>query len=404
MSLSSNEIRVDTPVSPAPAGDTSTGALVFAQDRDSEGVIRQSLADLGITDLAFASGGISAAVSELARRPSPRLLIVDVAGAKDPLSKIKELANVCEPTTGLIVIGDNNDIGLYRDLKEAGVVEYFFKPLVRGLVSRACGTILTGEISKSAPRTGKLVLALGVRGGVGATTIVGRCAWHLAMERDRRVLLVDLDVYVGDAALQLDAVPSHALREALEHPERVDDLFLERGIIHATPRLDLLASLESFADAVPIQEEAVLQLLSNLLRRYRYVFVDMPGALAAQLTRVMHLPSICLLVSDARLVSARDAARWRRLIGPNTPDRTTIHILNKSGAHGSLPMDQFVKAAGQAPDIIVPFEREIELGSGLGIAGVAKCGTLTRALAPVFRDLGGAATEEAPTLLGRLFG
>ncbi len=404
MSLPSNEIQVRTQASAAPAPDASTGALVFAQDRDSEGVIRQSLADLNITDVTFLNGGINAAVSELARRVSPRLLIVDVGAVGDPLAKIKELANVCEPTTGLIVIGDSNDIGLYRDLKEAGVVEYFFKPLVRNLVARACGSILTGEPGKSAPRTGKLVLTLGVRGGVGATTIVGRCAWHLATERDRRILLIDLDAYSGDAALQLNAVPSHALREALEHPERVDDLFLERGVIHASPRLDLLASLESFVDVVPFGEDAVLNLLTNLLRRYRYVFVDVPGALAAQLTRVLHLPSVCLLVSDGRLVSARDVARWRKLIGPNTPDRSTIHILNKLGARGSLPIDQFVKAAGEAPDVTVPFEREIELSSGLGVGEIAKCESLTRALAPVFRDLVGAAPQEARTLLGRLFG
>jgi pilus assembly protein CpaE len=377
---------------------------VFVQDRDSEGVIRQSLADLNVSDAAFVNAGIDAAVTDLARRPSPRLLIVDVGGASDPLSQIRELANVCEPITGLIVVGDSNDIGLYRTLKEAGVVEYFFKPLVRNLVTRACGTILTGEKGDNTPRTGKLVLTLSVRGGAGATTISARSAWHLAMERDRKVLMIDLDVYMGDAALQLDAIPSHALREALEHPERVDDLLLERGITHATPRLDLLASLEPFGDVIPFQEDAVLTLLANLLHRYRYVFVDMPGAMAAQMMKVLHLPSVCLLVSDGRLVSARDVARWRTRIGPNTPDRTTLHVLNKSGAYGSLPMDQFIKAAGQAPDVIIPYDRDIELASTLGMNAIAKCGTMTRALAPVFRDLGGAPFEERLSLLNRLFG
>ena len=390
--------------STALAADPAPPALVFVQDRDSEGVIRQSLADLNITDAVFVSAGINAAVSELARRSSPRLLIVDVGGVGDPLSRIKELANVCEPSTGLIVVGDSNDIVLYRDLKEAGVVEYFFKPLVKNLVTRACSGILVGDKGKSPPRTGKLVLSLSVRGGVGATTITARSAWHLAMERDRRVLLIDLDVYMGDAALQLDTAPTHALREALEHPERVDDLFLERGLIRATPRLDLLASLEPFGDVIPFQEDAVLALLTNLLHRYRYVFVDMPGALAAQMMRVMHLPSVCLLVSDGRLVSARDVARWRKRIGPNTPERSTLHVLNKQGAHGSLPLDQFVKAAGQAPDIIIPYDREIELASTLGMAGIAKCGAMTRALAPLFRDFGGGTVEESQSLLSRLFG
>jgi pilus assembly protein CpaE len=141
-----------------------------------------------------------------------------------------------------------------------------------------------------------------------------------------------------------------------------------------------------------------------MLHRYRYVFVDMPGGLAAQMMRVMRLPSICVLVSDGRLVSARDVARWRQRIGPNTPDRSTIHILNKLGAHGSLPLDQFAKAAGQEPDVVIPYERDVELASTLGMNGIAKCGTFTRALAPLFRNIAGEAVEGHPSLLARLFG
>jgi pilus assembly protein CpaE len=394
------------PVSSAPifAGESAPAALVYVQDRDSEGVIRQSLADLSVTDAVFTNAGVNAAVSELASKPSPRLLIVDISRADDPLARVKELANVCEPSTGVIVVGESNDISLYRELKDVGVVEYFFKPLVRNLFTQACSSILIGDKDRGATRTGKLVLTLSVRGGVGATTIATRSAWHLAMERERRVLLVDLDVYLGDAALQLGAVPTNGLREALEHPDRVDDLFLERAIIRAAPRLDLMASLEPLGDVVPFQEDAVLSLLANLLHHYRYVFVDVPGALAAHMMELMHLPSICLLVSDSRLVSARDVARWRARIGPNTPDRTTLHILNKFGAHGGLTEEQFAKAAGQPADIIVPYGHEIETASTLGTDGVAKCGAMTRALAPVFRDIAGEAVEEKRSFMGRLFG
>ena len=386
------------------APEAAPAALVFVQDRVSEGVIRQSLADLNIGAAEFVSGGAATATSDLASRQSPPLLIVDIGKAGDPLAEIKNLANVCEPSTGVIVIGESNDISLYRDLKEAGVVEYFYKPLVRNLFREACSAILSGDPVKSPPRTGRLILTLGVRGGVGATTIATRSAWHLAMERDRRVLLADLDVCMGDAALQLGTIPSKGLREVLENPSRMDELFLDRALIHATPRLDLLASLENLGGFTPFKEDAVLSLLATLLRRYRYVFVDIPGVAAAQMTRVMQLPSLCLLVSDARLVSARDVARWRTLIGPNTPDRATLHILNKVGAHGGLSVEQFTKAAGVAPDIVAPYGRDVEDAAMLGMEAVAKCGGLTRALGPVFRELAGESVEMERSLMERLFG
>ncbi len=207
-----------------------------------------------------------------------------------------------------------------------------------------------------------------------------------------------------DAALQLDARPSHALREALEHSDRVDDLFLERAVIHVSDRLSLLASLESFSEVFMPDENAVLALLGNLLHRYRYVFVDLPTTIAPRMIRVLHLPSTCLLVSDGSLVSARDVARWRENIGPNSPERSTLHVLNKSGADGSLPDAEFIRAAGQAPDIVIKYDREIGTASNLGVRGVQKCASLQTGLAPIYRLLAGERLIEERSWLKRIFG
>jgi len=377
--------------------------MVYVRDRDSEGIIRQSLSDLGIRDSRFITGGIGVAIKELAQQASPRLLIVDIGGVADPVARIHALGEVCEPGTGVIAIGDANDIILFRELKDAGVFEYFFKPLVSNLVSRACNNVLTGSSDQQQARTGKLVFGLGVRGGVGNTTLLVRLAWNLAQVRLRRVIVVDLDLYSGDAALQLDAVPTHALREALEHPERVDDLFLERGVTHVTDRLHLLASLEPIAALATWEEEGVLALLEKLLRSYHYVFVDIPPTRASWLTRTLHLPSICVLVSDGTLVSARDVARWREHIGPNSPERTTLHILNKSAAPGSLPTEEFERAAGQPPDIVVPYEREIAVAAKLGRQGMEKSTALQRGLALMLRYIAGEQVKAQRSLLERWF-
>ena len=96
------------------------------------------------------------------------------------------------------------------------------------------------------------------RGGVGATTIAVNAAMRLADKGQRWVMLVDLDIEGGDAALQLAANPTNALHEALERPERVDKLFLERGALHASDRLDLLASLEPFGKSASAETKTVL--------------------------------------------------------------------------------------------------------------------------------------------------
>jgi pilus assembly protein CpaE len=389
----------------APARAAAPTAKVFVADQDTEGVIRQALGDLGIDDAQFSKGTIETATAALATQASPRLLIVDISGVEDPLARIDDLAARCEPDVRVVVVGDRNDIILYRHLKSSGIAEYYFKPLVRDLVKRTCNSVLSGghDISPDA-RTGKLIFVLGVRGGVGATTIAANAAWRLAGKGQRWVILLDLDMQNGDAALQLDSAPSHALREAFEKPERVDKLFLERGTLHASQRLDVLASLEPLSENITLTDESVLSLLGKLLHRYRFIFVDLPSSVAVGLIRVLRQPSTCVLVSNSSLASAREMARWREWIGPNSPERRTLHILNMLGADGGLPEAEFIRAAGQAPDIIIPYDREIAVASVLGVKAMQKCAVLNRGLAELLRDLAGEPAETPRSILSRIFG
>jgi pilus assembly protein CpaE len=142
------------------------------------------------------------------------------------------------------------------------------------------------------------------------------------------------------------------LREALDHPERVDELFLERGMTRVGERLGVLAALEPLEESFTVDAAAVHSLLEHLLHRYRYVFVDVPASAAPGLTQVLHLPATTLLVSTASLVCARDVARLRaRLVIPNA--------------------------------------REIASASRLGAKGLQKCSALQRSLAPLLRQLSG---------------
>ena len=391
---------------PAKAPVSSVGA--FLTDRDSEGVMRRCLSDLGLSDGTITHGTIDTAIENLTRHGSPAILVVDVTGIDDPMMRLQRLAEICDPKTEVIVVGDRNDIVLYRDLKAFGVAEYFFKPLVSTLVARAIGkaTLSSGAATSEGYvlRTGKLVIVLGVRGGVGATTIAVNAAHFLAESRGRRVVLLDLDLQTGDAALQLDVTPSHALRESLEHPDRIDELFLERGVANVTPHLSLLASLESLADPLLAPEDGVLRLVEKLMRHYRYVVVELPVDAAIRFNKLLHLPSTLVLVSDGSLASAREVARWRARIGTNTPERSILHILNKRGGDASLPEKELMRALTKAPDLSIPYDREIAARSGLGIKAVQSSATMHRGMIDLARILTGAAAGESASLWRRIFG
>lgn len=377
----------------------------YIKDPDSEGVVRQALCDLDAGQAAFRPEGIAAALADVTTRSSPRLLIVDVSGQDDPAAAVRRLIEACEPSTTVIAVGAINDIRLYRSLHEAGVAEYFFKPLVTALVARACRKALLGETaSEPEARLGRLIYVVGVRGGCGATTIGVTLAARLSEAPPRPVLLLDLDMQSGDAALSLDATPNSALREALSQGERVDDLFLERGLIHTRSRLDLLASLEPLDAPSALNETTLMSLLDKVRRRYRFVIADTPALAAAKLGRAIHLPSALLLVSDGRLVSAREVSRWRNWLGAKSAERSILHVLNMQGAPGGLHVEDFARAAGQRPDIVIPYDREIAESALIGLNGGPARNALGRALDPLVAMIGGAAAASKRSLLDRVLG
>jgi pilus assembly protein CpaE len=319
------------------------------------------------------------------------------------------LSEVCEPNVGVIAVGDFNDIVLYRGLKETGIVEYFFKPLVRDMFVHACDSILAKRVDQHRVdqpnfNLGKLVFVMGVRGGVGSTTIAVNAVWNLSEVRQRWTMLLDLNTESGDAALQLDVAPGLALREAFQHPERVDKLFLDRGAIHVTKRLDVLASLEPISDSVNANIETIPVLLNILSQRYRFVFVDLPLWVAIAAPQVFQLPSTCLLISNGSLASARDVARWRAHIGGNTRKRRMLHVLNHTSAHGGLPDSEFVRASGQAPDFTIPYDRGLAEASSFGIGAMQKCTTFNRSITAILYELVGEPMKTPDSFLKRMFG
>ena len=396
----------DTNPSPdAPqSADAGRLALAFVGDEQTAAAVRKCFTDLALIAADVERAGIDKALSVLGRIQSPRILVIDISGLDDPLAQLRRLAGVCDPSTTVMAIGDRNDIVLYRSLKNLGVAEYFFKPVVPELLARACQNVIAGAGEAAAAHTGKVVAVFGVRGGVGTSTVAVNAAWHLAEGLKRHVALLDLDLHSGDVALQLDVEPSHALREALEHPERVDDLLLARAVTKVTDRLSVLASLEPLTDTIVAKEDAALQLIAKLQARHRFVFVDLPHWAGAQLRKVIERASVVVLVGDATLASAREMVRWRELMKSTGPDHMVWQVLNKAGAPGSLPEAEFARALGEPIEAVIHFDSEVAKAANLGHPALPKCRSLMHGLAPLFRSLAGEGeNQQHSSFLARLF-
>jgi pilus assembly protein CpaE len=344
-------------------------------------------------------GGIADAIAFLSQSRSPRLLVVDISDVELPLTAINELADVCEPGVTLIVIGERNDVGLFRDLIVRGVGDYLVKPVPPELLQRALLNAGGNAGSARQPgRLGRLVAFVGTRGGVGATLLAANCAWAIAHQRNRRVAVVDLDLQFGSVGLALDVQPSHGLREALESPARIDSLYLERVMTQHSERLHVLSAEEALDEAVLADPASVDLLLKELRDRFHYVLVDLPRSVSPCWQRVLQSLTNLVVVTDLSLAGMRDTLRIMALLpSANAGCHLTI-VANRIGEHrqGEIARAEFEKGFGRAIDVLVPFDgTSVAAATNVGRPIVATKGPAAKALDTVVERVCGTQAKAA---------
>jgi pilus assembly protein CpaE len=179
-------------------------------------------------------------------------------------------------------------------------------------------------------------------------------AWHLGRRANRHTVLVDADLYRGSCALLLNAKSGAGLRTALETPQRIDELFIERSAQPVSDRLHVLSSEENLGEQINYQEGAAAKLIETLRRRYNFVVVDAPFTGLPLHRDLLMLGHQRILILEPTLVAVRDTLRLLAL--PNGP--LQVHrglvVLNRLNRPGALTRPQVEGALKMSVDIAIP--------------------------------------------------
>src|ERR1700677_1847877 len=97
------------------AGTTPSDFIAVVTDKQSEDVIKSYVTDQVMPHTHVQMGSLDDIIRILQQvERSPSRLIVDISGSTMAVSELARLAEVCEPSVKVIVVGDRNDVGLYR--------------------------------------------------------------------------------------------------------------------------------------------------------------------------------------------------------------------------------------------------------------------------------------------------
>lgn len=381
---------------PTPPVDLETESerapfMAFVSDADSEATLRTILTPT-YEDVLIRRGGIRRAIRTLASQRTPKHLIVDVSGEDDPFDALNELAAVCLPDVKVIVLGDAPKISLYRRLtREMGVSDYVYKPLSREVVSRVITPLLTHEEIPPSRRGGRVIAVCGAKGGVGATSVAIGIARRIS-EIKGHVALLDLHLRGGSTALMLGAQVGTGLRTAVEDPERLDVLLLERIATPINERFHLVATDEPFATLPHATPEGIARLVELMRSRFTHIVVDVPNPPSAADRALLELARYVTIVLGPHVVDIKGTNATLGLMSNIAPTAHISLVLNRANSRGALSRSLITEGLGRPVDISIPdLPHILPRKANLGLMGSPKGLYTLRALAPLVHDILGVA-------------
>ena len=325
-------------------------------------VVRTVCDEMGWPQEKAFKGGLRNAVQSLSVSASPQVLLVDLSESGDPINDINGLAEVCEPGTVVIAMGQVNDVRLYRDLMMSGLQDYLLKPVSPDALRDA---VTHAQMILNAPKNDDGVkdhphlstAIIGTRGGVGASTIATSIAWLLSERMSHLTGFLDLDVHFGTGALALDLEPGRGLTDAIDNPSRIDGLFIERAMIKANDKLSILSAEAPINSPILTDGSAFFQLQEEFRAAFENTVIDLPRNMLIAYPHLLADVNVAVVVCELTLASARDAIRLLAWLKSNAPSCQTIVVANKAHAGGlEISRKDFESSIERKIDLLIPYD------------------------------------------------
>ncbi len=310
---------------------------------------------LGYSHAEIIEGNAAEAAAQLQQqRYSPKYILLFIGQAgREILPGLDNLAECCESNTRVVTVGQTNDIGFYRALKDRGVIEYFNYPA-------PVDDIRAALVQKNADQaqTGKVIALFSGSAGDGSSTVALNLSYLLAKKYQKKVVLVDLDYQFGMMSRQLELNSPYGIKEIFDHPERgVDATLIERMVMTYRDGLDVITSPQSLHFLPQIKADLTRDFITHLSGKYEYVILDMPHVwnhwVSSTLSSSDHIMLIAQLLLKSITHSSRLLSSWAEV---GITSKPLSLIINRSGSRykEAVHPKDFERICGRAIDYYLP--------------------------------------------------
>lgn len=323
-----------------PAAEVATGARLipritiqaFCDHSQTAELVESAIHDRRMSKVALTThnGGLEGAIETYKSNPTPNLILVETSlPAADLPGALERLADVCDATTRVIVLGHVNDVLLYRELIRSGVSEYIVLPASASSIVSAITELFASD--GGAP-IGRTVGFLSAKGGAGSSTVAHNVAWAVAQHLRQDALILDLDFAFGTAGLNFNQDPPHGIADAMNANQKIDQTMLDRLMSKAANHVHLLTAPATLDRSYDFEERDFEQIVELSQQTMPVVLLDLPHTWTSWVRYTLAMIDEIIIVAEPDLANLRNAKNLTDTLKALRPTESEpLLIINKQG-------------------------------------------------------------------------
>lgn len=282
------------------------------------------------------------------------VIIVDLDS--DPERALDLVEHICGNSAATVMVYSTQaDPELLVRCMRAGAREFLNQPIAPNTIAEA---LVRASVRRPAVRVpkktlGRLLIFAGAKGGSGVSTIASNFAILLAQESKQNTLLLDLDLPLGAAALDLGITTQFSTANALQDSSRLDSNFLTKLLSKHSSGLSVLSAPDNYTP-VHASDEAVSRLLTVARQDFDYVVIDAGSSMGSTYKTLLEGASVVYLITQVSIAELRNSNRLIAEFFQGPTPKLEI-VLNRFTAN-TLGIDEegITKALTESPRWRIP--------------------------------------------------
>ncbi|MGO8935133.1 MAG: CpaE family protein [Terracidiphilus sp.] len=300
------------------------------------------------------------------------VVILDLDSKPDVALELVQRASA-DDAPAIMVYSENADPKFAIRSMRAGAREFILLPLEQGAVAEAL-VRTTATPREKAHRAedsgGGLHVFAGSKGGSGVTTVACNVAIALAQRSDQRILLIDLALPIGDAALCLGITAGYSTEDALRSIDQLDASSLHNLLVKHRSGVFVLAAPTKVPD-IEVSEGAIDKLIAIARREFDHVIVDVGSRIDGPAKVLFADASTIYLVTQTGISDLRNSNRLiSQFFAKGSPNLEVVINRFESRFLEPANEDVIAKALGRPVRWMIPDDQDAARALQSGDSGL----------------------------------